>query len=51
VQTSGVMHLALTILAQQHTVPTPLHDAATDCATSLLARLEREVCIMCEVYY
>jgi hypothetical protein len=42
VQNSGIMHLALSILAQ-HTVPTSLHDAAADCVTSLLARLEREV--------
>ena len=45
VQTSGILHLALSILAQ-HTVPTSLHDAATDCITSLLARLEREVGMM-----
>ncbi len=37
----GMMHLALSILAQ-HSAPTSLHDAATDCVTSLLARLERE---------
>jgi hypothetical protein len=35
------MHLALSILGQ-HSAPTSLHDAATDCVTSLLARLERE---------
>ena len=42
VQNSGIMHLALNILAQ-HSTPTSLHDAASDCVTSLLARLEREV--------
>lgn len=41
VQTSGLMHLALSILAE-HNAPIALHDAATDCVTSLLARLERE---------
>ncbi len=40
-----MMHLALSILGQ-HSAPTSLHDAATDCVTSLLARLEREASLV-----